>query len=144
MSELAFSNERIPSAVVSAVRALSEEITVAVRAGIVLTVIWVLAVLFELRLEIKQAPFSLGLFTQSVASISHVKLETFLFGVLVPILSMWIFLGLTNGWIVTIAKREGWIVTVAVILLTIPIIMMGFVGLLILMWAYGVPFYVAV
>jgi len=144
LSELAFSNERIPSAVVSAVRALSEEITVAVRAGIVLTVIWVLAVLFELRLEIKQAPFSLGLFTQSVASISHVKLETFLFGVLVPILSMWIFLGLTNGWIVTIAKREGWIVTVAVILLTIPIIMMGFVGLLILMWAYGVPFYVAV
>ena len=144
MSELAFSNERIPSAVVSAVRALSEEITVAVRAGIVLTVIWVLAVLFELRLEIKQAPFSLGLFTQSVASISHVKLETFLFGVLMPILSMWIFLGLTNGWIVTIAKREGWIVTVAVILLTIPIIMMGFVGLVILMWAYGVPFYVAV
>jgi len=144
LSELAFSNERIPSAVVSAVRALSEEITVAVRAGIVLTVIWVLAVLFELRLEIKQAPFSLGLFTQSVASISHVKLETFLFGVLMPILSMWIFLGLTNGWIVTIAKREGWIVTVAVILLTIPIIMMGFVGLVILMWAYGVPFYVAV
>jgi len=122
----------------------SQQIPVAVRAGIVLTVIWVLAVLFELRLEIKQAPFSLGLFTQSVASISHVKLETFLFGVLMPILSMWIFLGLTNGWIVTIAKREGWIVTVAVILLTIPIIMMGFVGLVILMWAYGVPFYVAV
>ena len=122
----------------------SEGTSVPVRAGIVLTVMWVLVVLFELRLEIKQAPFSLGLFTQSVASISHVKLETFLFGVLVPILSMWIFLGLTNGWIVTIAKREGWIVTVAVILLTIPIIMMGFVGLLILMWAYGVPFYVAV
>jgi hypothetical protein len=57
---------------------------------------------------------------------------------------MWIFLGLRNGWIVNIAKREGWIVTVAVILLTIPIIMMGFVGLVLLMWAYGVPFYVAV
>jgi len=49
----------------------AQEITVAV----VLTVFWVLAVLFELRLEIKQAPFSLGLFTQSVAS-SHIKLES--------------------------------------------------------------------
>ena len=114
-----------------------------VRAGIVLTVFWVLAVLFELWLEIKQAPFSLGLLTQTGA-INYIKLENFLFGLLVPILSMWIFLGLTNGWIVTIAKKEGWLVTVAVILLTIPIIMMGFVGLVILMWAYGIPFYVAV
>jgi hypothetical protein len=122
---------------------VDEEIAVAVTAGIVLTVFWVLAVLFELWLEIKQAPFSLGLLTQTGA-INYIKLENFLFGLLVPILSMWIFLGLTNGWIVTIAKKEGWLVTVAVILLTIPIIMMGFVGLVILMWAYGIPFYVAV
>jgi len=121
-----------------------------VRAGIVLTVFWVLAVLFELWLEIKQAPFSLGLLTQTAANnpfclgCTILKLGNFLFGLLSPILSMWIFLGLRNGWIVTIAKREGWIVTVAVILLTIPIIMMGFVYLVILMWAYGIPFYVAV
>ena len=121
-----------------------------VRAGIVLTVFWVLAVLFELWLEIKQAPFSLGLLTQTAANnpfclgCAILKLGNFLFGLLSPILSMWIFLGLRNGWIVTIAKREGWIVTVAVILLTIPIIMMGFVYLVILMWAYGIPFYVAV
>src|SRR5262245_2852276 len=102
-----------------------EEIKIAVSAGIVLTVFCVMAVLFELLLVIKQARFSLWLFTQSVVRISHIKLDTFLFGVVVPILSMWIFLGLRNGWIVTIAKREGWIVTVAVILLTIPIIMMG-------------------
>ena len=116
------------------------------RPEIVLTVFWVLAVLFELRLEIKQGPFSLGLLTQTVARIQIIKLETFLLVLLVPILSMWIFLGLTskNGWIVTIAKREGWIVTVAVILLTIPIIVMGFVGLVILMWVYGIPFYVAI
>ncbi len=119
----------------------SEQITVAIRAGIVLTVCWVLAVLFELWLEIKEAPFSLGLLTQPVANIRHIKLETFLFGVVMPIFLMWIFLG--KGWIVAIAQREGWIVTVAVILLAIPIIMMGFAGLLMLMWAYGVPFYVA-
>jgi hypothetical protein len=122
----------------------------AVRAGIVLTVFWVLAVLFELRLEIKQGPFSLGLLTQTAANnpfclgCASLKLGSFLFGLLVPILSIWIFLGLKNGSIVTIAKREGWFVTVAVILLTIPIIMMGFVGLVLLMWAYGIPFYVAV
>jgi len=129
---------------------VDEKIAVAVTAGIVLTVFWVLAVLFELRLEIKQGPFSLGLLTQTAANnpfcsgCEILKLGNFLFGLLSPILSMWIFLGLRNGWIVTIAKREGWIVTVAVILLTIPIIMMGFVGLVILMWAYGIPFYVAV
>ena len=129
---------------------VDEKIAVAVTAGIVLTVFWVLAVLFELRLEIKQGPFSLGLLTQTAANnpfclgCTILKLGNFLFGLLSPILSMWIFLGLRNGWIVTIAKREGCIVTVAVILLTIPIIMMGFVGLVILMWAYGIPFYVAV
>ena len=106
-----------------------------VRAGIVLTVFWVLAVLFELRLEIKQGPFSLGPLTQTAANnpfylgCASLKLGNFLFRLLSPILSMWFFLRLRNGWIVTIAKREGWIVTVAVILLTIPIIMMGFVGL---------------
>jgi hypothetical protein len=42
------------------------------------------------------------------------------------------------------AEREGWIVTVALILLTLPIIVMGFVGLVTVMWAYGIPFYVAV
>jgi hypothetical protein len=42
------------------------------------------------------------------------------------------------------AEHDGWIVTVALILLTLPIIAMGFVGLVTVMWAYGVPFYVAV
>ena len=40
-------------------------------------------------------------------------------------------------------QRDGWIVTVAGILLTLPIIALGFVGLVIVMWTYGIPFYVA-
>jgi hypothetical protein len=42
------------------------------------------------------------------------------------------------------AKREGWFVTIAVILLIIPIFLMGFVGLVLVMWAYGIPWCVAV
>ncbi len=74
-------------------------------AGIVLTVFWVLAVLFELRIEIKQGPFGLLMQTGSAermdplariyfgvgAASNYIKLGSFLFGMLVPILSLWIF-----------------------------------------------------
>jgi hypothetical protein len=88
------------------------------RLGIVLTLLWTLAVLVELSFEVKHGPFSLQLLTETVVARTGepvsaldgnqfrdlvpvdqvVKIEKLLSALLVPILSMWI-LGLAWTWV---------------------------------------------
>jgi hypothetical protein len=88
------------------------------RLGIVLTLLWMLAVFAELWIELKQGPFSLGLLTETVVAKTGepisvldgnrfrdlvpvdqaLKVERILSALLIPVLSMWLF-GLAWAWV---------------------------------------------
>jgi hypothetical protein len=95
------------------------------RLGIVLTLLWTLAVLVELSFEVKHGPFSLQLLTETVVARTGepvsaldgnqfrdlvpvdqvVKIEKLLSALLVPILSMWIWVWRGRGFVPALEKR---------------------------------------